>query len=294
MNHKLRVGIIGTGNIGTDLLIKIQRSNYLNCTIFAGRNLASAGMSKAASLGVRVSDEGIDAIIREPELCDIVFDATSAQSHLLHAPILEALDKFVIDMTPAKIGTLCVPSVNLEEAVKSNNVNMITCGGQASIPLAFAISQAHNDIEYIETVSTISSRSAGPGTRINIDEYIEATEKGLALFCGASEAKAMINLNPANPAIDMQTTVLAEIKNPNLEQIRRKVESVVTAIQRYVPGYELIVAPMIDNERLLMTVRVQGLGDYLPKFAGNLDIINCAAIEVAEYYAKKMLLKGGL
>lgn len=286
MNKKLRVGIIGTGNIGTDLLIKIQRSLYLECTIFTGRNLASSGMSIAASMGIRLSDQGIDAIVNEPSLCDIVFDATSAKSHLIHAPILEKLGKFVIDMTPAKIGTLCVPAVNLVEGARSRNVNMITCGGQASIPIAYAITRVHPEVEYIETVSTISSRSAGPATRINIDEYIETTEKGLRIFSGVKEAKVMLNLNPANPAIDMQTTVMAEIKNPNLKQITEEVEKIVQKIQRYVPGYTIVVAPTHDNNRLLITVKVQGLGDYLPKFAGNLDIINCAAIEVAEQFAQ--------
>lgn len=291
MNKKLRVGIIGTGNIGTDLLIKIQRSQYLECSIFTGRNLASPGMRIAASMGVRLSDEGINTIINEPDLCDIVFDATSAKNHLSHAPILDKLGKFVIDMTPAKIGTLCVPAVNLDEAVKSRNVNMITCGGQASIPVAYAITQVHPEIEYIETVSTISSRSAGPATRINIDEYIEATEKGLRIFSGVKESKAMLNLNPANPAIDMQTTIMAEIESPNLKQITIEVEKIAQQIQRYVPGYHIVVLPTYDNHRLLVTVRVQGLGDYLPKFAGNLDIINCAAIEVAEHFARQNLIR---
>jgi acetaldehyde dehydrogenase len=242
-------------------------------------------------MGIRLSDEGINTIINEPDLCDIVFDATSAKNHLSHAPILDKLGKFVIDMTPAKIGTLCVPAVNLDEAIKSKNVNMITCGGQASIPVAYAITQVHPEIEYIETVSTISSRSAGPATRINIDEYIEATEKGLRIFSGVKESKAMLNLNPANPAIDMQTTVMAEIESPNLKQITIEVEKIAQQIQRYVPGYHIVVLPTYDNHRLLVTVRVQGLGDYLPKFAGNLDIINCAAIEVAEHFARQNLIR---
>ncbi|BBN58981.1 acetaldehyde dehydrogenase (acetylating) [Hydrogenovibrio marinus] len=289
MIKKVTVGIVGTGNIGTDLLMKIQRSKYLECSIFAGRNLASSGMSRAASMGVRVSDEGIDAIVNQPDLCQIVFDATSAGSHLIHAPILKSLGKFVIDMTPAKIGLLCVPEVNLEKAINSNNVNMITCGGQASIPLAYAITKVHPEINYIETVSTIASRSAGPGTRINIDEYIEATEKGLKKFCKVENAKAMINLNPANPAIDMQTSVLVEVDNPNIKKIELEIDQMVSRIQRYVPGYKLVLHPTYDSGRLLVTVRVQGVGDYLPKFAGNLDIINCAAINVAEHYALKLV-----
>lgn len=289
MIKKIQVGILGTGNIGTDLLIKIQRSEYLECSIFSGRNLSSPGMITAVSMGIRVSDRSIDVIIDNPNLCDIVFDATSATYHLIHAPILKKLGKFVIDMTPAKIGTLCVPAVNLDEAVQSDNVNMITCGGQASIPIAYAISQVQRNLVYIETISTISSRSAGPATRINIDEYIAATEKGLELFCGINKTKAMLNLNPAQPAIDMQATVITQVENPNLEKIIAEVKKMVKTIQQYVPGYELIVEPTYDMGKLLTTVRVQGLGDYLPKFAGNLDIINSAAIAVAERYAQNKL-----
>lgn len=287
MKKKLSVAIIGTGNIGTDLLIKIQRSKYLFCSIFIGRNLASPGMSKAASMGIRLSDQGINAIISEPSLCDIVFDATSAQSHIIHAAVLEKLGKFVIDMTPAKIGKLCIPAINLDEAIQSKNVNMITCGGQASIPLVHAISKIHPEVKYMETISTISSRSAGPATRINIDEYIETTEKGLKFFSSAKETKAMLNLNPASPAIDMQTTVIAEIDEADIQAITREIDSMVLKIQKYVPAYKMVVSPVLDNKKLLITVRVQGLGDYLPKFAGNLDIINSAAIEVAEYYVKQ-------
>lgn len=285
MKNKIKVGIIGTGNIGTDLLVKVQRSEYLICTIFAGRNLSSSGMNKASAMGVRISDRGIDCIINEPSLCNIVFDATSASAHLIHAPILKKLKKFTIDMTPAKIGILCVPAVNLEESILSDNVNMITCGGQASIPIAYAISKAQPEIKYIETVSTISSRSAGPATRGNIDEYIETTENGLKFFTNANESKAMINLNPANPAINMQTTVMVEVSNPNFDKINEEINKMLLKIKKYVPGYTMITEPSWDNNRLLVTIKVEGLGDYLPKFAGNLDIINCAAISVAEYYA---------
>lgn len=286
---KIKVAIIGTGNIGTDLLMKIQRSLYLECSLFTGRNFLSPGMLKASALGIKISDRGIDSIIEDPSICDIVFDATSALNHFEHAPILKKLNKFVIDMTPAKIGIQCIPAVNLDEAIKSDNVNMITCGGQASIPLAYAISKAQPNLEYVETISTIASRSAGPGTRINIDEYISATEKGLKDFTKIKETKAMINLNPGNPAVDMQTTVIVEVENPNLEQIKFEINKIVTLIQQYVPGYEVIVEPTYDNGVLLTTVKVIGLGDYLPKFAGNLDIINCAAIAVAEKYAKNKL-----
>ena len=171
-NRKLKVAIIGSGNIGTDLLIKVLRSPYLECRIFISRRLSSAGMQKALSLGIPVSAEGIDYIVNNPTCCDLVFDATSAKSHIEHAPILRKLNKRVIDLTPAKIGLMCVPSVNLAKALNEFNVNMVTCGGQASIPVAYAIGQTQSDIDYIEVVSTIASRSAGPATRQNIDEYI--------------------------------------------------------------------------------------------------------------------------
>jgi len=214
--QKLKVGILGTGNIGTDLLIKILRSNYLECSMFAGRNLQSKGMSKALNLGVPLSDKGINAIINNPNCCNIVFDCTSASSHIEHAPIFEKLNIIAIDMTPAKIGLLTIPSVNIDEAMNYKNVNMITCGGQASTPMVYAISQVIKNIEYIEVVSTISSKSAGPGTRINIDEYIETTEKALSIFSGCDNIKAILNLNPAVPSIDMNTTVYIQADKPNM------------------------------------------------------------------------------
>lgn len=284
---KIKVAIVGTGNIGTDLLMKIQRSAYLKCSLFSGRNITSHGIQKALSMGIHVSDKSIDAIIENPEICDVVFDATSAQSHFYHAPILEALGKFVVDLTPAKVGHLCVPTVNLQEGLEHNNVNMVTCGGQASIPLASALSSVHENIEYIETVSTISSKSAGPATRRNLDEYIHTTEKGIQKFSGAREAKAILNLNPAIPPIMMQTTVWALIENPKISKIKDAVSKKVKAIQNYLPGYQLVVEPTLDNGRVFIMVRVEGQGDYLPTYAGNLDIINAAAIEVAEQYARK-------
>jgi len=285
MKNKVKVGIIGTGNIGTDLLIKIQRSKYIECSIFAGRNLASPGMRKASSMGVRISDEGINAIVQNHDLCDIVFDATSARSHLIHAPILKELGKFVIDMTPAKVGLLCVPAVNLKEAIEVDNVNMITCGGQASIPVAYAIGQTQIGVEYIEVVSSIASRSAGPGTRQNLDEYIKTTEDGLRKFSGAVHTKAILNLNPAEPCVDMQTSIFAKVKNPDIPALEKLLESLAKNICKYVPGYEIILGPIVENGCIVVIIRVRGLGDYLPSYAGNLDIINCAAIAMAEKYA---------
>ena len=283
--QKLRVAILGSGNIGTDLLIKVQRSNSLECVLFIGRNLASPGMAKAIALGVKVSDESIGAILKNPDTVDLVFDATSAKDAKVHWGILDKLGKIVIDLTPAKLGLLCIPAVNLEEVLKYRNVNMITCGGQASIPLVYIISNTQRNVEYIEVVSSIASKSAGPATRLNLDEYIDTTENGIKYFSGVSRTKAILNLNPANPCIDMQTTIFAQVENPDMDILISAVDTMVSKIQKYVPGYSLLVPPIYENGRIAIMVKVQGLGDYLPKYAGNLDIINCAAIAVAEQYS---------
>ncbi len=286
---KVKVAIIGSGNIGTDLLIKINRSEYLECGAFIGRNLVSQGIQKAQSLGVNVSADGIDYIIKNPDCCDIVFDATSASAHLEHAPVLAKMGKFVVDLTPAKIGNMCVPAVNLMEGLSSNNVNMITCGGQASIPIAYAIGKTQKNVDYIEVVSAIASKSAGPATRINLDEYIHTTEEGVKKFSGAKRTKAILNLNPAIPCINMQTTVMAKVDSPDIEALKPVLKELEMTVRKYVPGYEIIVGPVIENGRIFVTVRVKGLGDYLPEYAGNLDIINCAAIALAEEFAKSKM-----
>jgi len=285
-NKKLKVAIIGSGNIGTDLLVKTVRSPYLECTLFVGRNLSSPGMAKAMQLGVPISDRSIDAIISDPDCCDLVFDATSARDAKLHWAILEKLGKKVIDMTPANVGDMCVPAVNLGDGVASQNLNMVTCGGQASVPLAHLIGQTQKDVEYVEVVSSIASRSAGPATRINLDEYLETTETAIAHFSGAKRAKAILILNPAEPCVNMQTTVFAKVANPDMDRLRTALHEMVERIQQYVPGYQLVVDPIYENGRIVVMVRVEGLGDYLPTYAGNLDIINCAAIAAAEEYAK--------
>lgn len=293
-SRKLKVAIIGTGNIGTDLLIKVLRSPRLECTLFAGRNFSSEGMQKANSLGVTISDRGITAVQDNPSCCDLVFDATSAVAHEENWRILAQLGKYAIDMTPAKIGMLCVPAINAEECIAQGmrNINMITCGGQSSIPMANAIAKVHNDIDYIEVASSISSRSAGPATRRNLDEYIETTEKALQAFTGAKVTKAILILNPARPPIDMQTTIYAKIANPDMNAIKASAEDMARRIKRYVPGYQIIVPPTLEGGRVITTVKVVGNGDYLPQYAGNLDIINCAAIEMAELIADKLRTGG--
>jgi acetaldehyde dehydrogenase (acetylating) len=287
MNKKTKVAILGTGNIGTDLLVKVLRSPWLECRLFAGRNLSSPGMMKADQLGVPVSSKSIQAIVERRNELDLVFDATSAEDHIKHAAVFRELGLLVIDLTPAKIGKMCVPAVNLEECLQSDNVNMVSCGGQASVPIAFAIAQANKDIEYVETVSSIASRSAGPATRINLDEYLGTTEEAIQKFSLCTHSKAILNLNPAQPCVHMQTTVFAKIAHPDLEKTRETVSAMVNRIQKYVPGFQMILEPMIESGRLAVMVRVEGVGDYLPKYAGNLDIINCAAIAMAEAYAQK-------
>lgn len=283
---KMKVAILGSGNIGTDLLVKVLRSPWLECSLFVGRNLHSPGMVKAHSMGVPISDRSIDAILDNPECCELVFDATSASDHKRHWPLLSELDIRTIDLTPSKVGKMCIPAVNLEECLDSRNVNMVSCGGQTSIPLAYAIGQTLQ-AKYVEVVSSIASRSAGSATRINLDEYIETTEQGLAAFSGCDRTKVILNLNPAEPCVDMQTTISVLADKPDLARVIPAVEAMVARIQQYVPGYQLLVKPRMETNRIVTMVKVQGAGDYLPRYAGNLDIINCAALAAAEAFASR-------
>lgn len=290
-HEKLRVGIIGSGNIGLDLLVKCLRSPVLACVMLIGRNLASPGMRRAQSLGVPCSGKSIRAVEENPEAFDLIFDATSASDHLRHWPVLSRLGIACVDMTPARVGGMCVPAINLEESLTLPNVNMITCGGQASLPMARAIATAHPETSYIEVVSSIASRSAGPATRLNIDEYISTTQEALAHFTGVPRTKAILILNPAEPCIHMQTTVFARLDRVDLDRVRTEVERMEAVIQGYVPGYRVLLPPRFENGRLAVMVGVHGRGDYLPAYAGNLDIINCAAVAFAE---KRALAKSAL
>jgi len=287
----MKVAILGSGNIGTDLLIKILRSPYLECGVFIGRNPLSKGIQKARHLGVNTAISGIDYIQKNSDCCEIAFDATSAAAHLIHAPILKNLDKFTIDLTPAKIGEMCIPIINLECALQYKNVNMITCGGQATLPIIYALSNSGVKIQYIEVVSSIASSSAGPATRFNLDEYIHTTEQAIKFFTGISQAKAILNLNPAFPCIDMQTTIFAKVKYLDMQKFTRLTEDIEKKVQSYVPGYKILLNPIIENKRIIIVVQVKGQGDYLPDYAGNLDIINCAALAIAEKYAISRLNK---
>jgi len=286
---KIKVGIIGSGNIGTDLLFKVLKSDILECSIFTGRDPESKGIKRAESLGIKTSADSIRAIEDDPSVCDIVFDATSAKAHFINAPILKELGKFVIDLTPSRIGSMCIPVINISDALKQNNINMVTCGGQASVPIAKAIMEVHPDIEYIEVVASIASKSAGSGTRANIDEYTQATKDAIELFSGVKKAKAIIILNPAEPPILMSNTIYAKVDNPDLEKIKENIFKVEAQIKKYVPGYRIALGPVYDKGQVTVMIEVVGAGDYLPKYSGNLDIITCAAVQVAEAYAKKKL-----
>ncbi len=284
---KIKVGIIGTGNIGMDLLFKVLRSEFLECGIFTGRDPESNGIKKAKEMGVRTSTDSIQAIVNEPDVCEIVFDTTSAKAHFSHAPILKKLGKFVIDLTPSRIGTMCVPAVNLEDSMNAENINMVTCGGQAMVPMAKALMEVHPEIKYIEVVGTISSKSAGPGTRANIDEYTQTTKDAIEQYSGVPKAKALIILNPAEPPVKMHNTMYAEITNPRLAEIKEKISKVAAEIKKYVPGYEIVLEPTYENGRLAIMMEVEGRGDHLPKYSGNLDMMTSAAVRVAEEYAKR-------
>lgn len=285
--NKTKVGIIGTGNIGTDLLLKLNKSKYLECSIFIGRNPESKGIKIAESMGIKTSFESIKVIEDNPECCDIVFDATSAGAHKIHAPILKKLGKFTIDLTPAKIGKMCVPYINLNECLNEYNVNLITCGGQATLPIAYTISKLYPDTEYIEIVASIASKSAGVGTRNNIDEFTQTTKDALKQFTKVKKTKAIITLNSAEPPMTMRNTVYALIENVNMDVIKSEIYKTAECVKKYVPNYKIVAGPIFENGKLAVTIEVNGAGDYLPKYAGNLDIITCAAIEVAEKYVQK-------
>jgi acetaldehyde dehydrogenase len=283
---KIKVGIIGPGNIGSDLMYKVMKSKHLQMHFMTGI-VESEGIKRAAGLGFKTSVKGVDAVVVDPDLT-FVFDATSAKAHLHNAPLLKAAGKISIDMTPAAVGPYVVPCVNLEKLTDETEFNMVTCGGQATVPIMFAINRAA-DVEYGEIVSCISSKSAGPGTRANIDEFTETTSKALHVVGGADRSKAIIVLNPADPPLLMTNTVYALVKNPNEKKIVESVNDIIREVQGYVPGYRLRVPPVIDGNKVTVIIEVEGAGDFLPSYSGNLDIINQAAVAVAEKLAAKML-----
>jgi len=276
----IRAGIIGTGNIGTDLLLKIIKTDFIEPVIFAGRRIESDGIKIAQSKGIQVTDRGIDYFIDNPKCCDVVYDCTSSEDAKKHAKIFKEQGIKVVDLTPAKVGPLCVPSINSEEILSNDNINMITCGGQASMPMLNLISNYCEKLEYIEVVSQIASKSAGMATRINIDSYIHTTEMAIRQFTKCDNCKVILNLNPAEPCVDMQTTMFLKFSNIDFETLVEEIYKKIKELKKYIPYYELVLPPVINDDILVLSIKVKGTGDYLPEYAGNLDIINCAAIEI--------------
>jgi acetaldehyde dehydrogenase (acetylating) len=287
---KLKAAIIGSGNIGTDLMYKLRRSEVLELTTMIGIDPQSDGLKRAKILGYETIDTGIDGFLERPELADLVFDATSAKSHILHAKKLRDAGKIVLDLTPAAVGRLVVPSVNLHQNLDLDNVNLVTCGGQATIPIVHAIGSI-SPVIYAEIVATISSKSAGPGTRANIDEFTETTARGIEKIGGAKKGKAIIILNPAEPPIIMRNTVYALVAPEGMDKdaIRHSIMETVAYVQNYVPGYRLRSEPLFDDNKITVLLEVEGAGDYLPKYSGNLDIMTAAAVKVAEDLARHRL-----
>lgn len=299
MNRKgrVKVAILGSGNIGTDLMYKILKNpGPMELVLVAGIDPQSEGLARARALGLRTSVDGIQAVLEDPDI-RIVFDATSAKSHLRHAKLLREVGKVAVDLTPAAIGLYVVPPVNLGAHLDVPNVNLITCGGQATIPLVHAVNRV-SPVRYAEIVSTVASRSAGPGTRQNIDEFTSTTARGLEVIGGAAMGKAIIILNPADPPIIMRNTIycIPEDEDVDDKRIRESVAQMVAEVQRYVPGYRLKNGPHFDRREtpwgertvVAMLLEIEGAGDYLPTYAGNLDIMTAAARRVGELLAEHM------
>jgi acetaldehyde/propanal dehydrogenase len=290
---KIKCALIGPGNIGTDLLAKLQRSPVLEPVWMVGIDPASDGLKKARELGIKTTAEGVDGLLPHVKAdgIQIAFDATSAYAHAETSRKLTELGVMVIDLTPAAIGPFCVPPVNLQEHIgkREMNVNMVTCGGQATIPMVFAVSRIQA-VDYAEIVATVSSRSAGPGTRKNIDEFTRTTSSAVAQIGGAKQGKAIIIINPADPPLIMRDTVHCLVEGtPNEAAITASVHEMVKEVQKYVPGYRLVNGPVFDGKRVSIYLEVEGLGDYLPKYAGNLDIMTAAAARTAEMFAENIL-----
>ena len=308
MADRLTAGIVGSGNIGSDLMFKLLGSDKIDLKYMVGVDPNSDGLKRAASLGLEVSAEGADWLVNLPEeeRPDIVFEATSAKAHLHNAPKYKDAGMFAVDLTPAAIGPYVCPPVNLDVNLETDNVNMITCGGQATTPLVQAVSRVV-PVPYAEIVASISSRSAGPGTRANLDEFTETTARALEDVGGAEKGKAIIILNPVEPPLMMRNTVFvaipeeAAVPGPLQDELNASIQAAVEEVQSYVPGYRLTAPPQYDTARdtwngmarVALFVEVKGAGDYLPDYAGNLDIITSAATRVGELYADHQAKKEG-
>ncbi len=293
MSQKIKCALIGPGNIGTDLLAKLQRSPVLEPVWMVGIDPESDGLKRAREMGIKTTAEGVDGLVphMQADGVQIVFDATSAYVHAENSRKVNAEGALMIDLTPAAIGPYCVPPVNLKEHVGQGemNVNMVTCGGQATIPMVAAVSRVQ-PVAYGEIVATVSSRSAGPGTRKNIDEFTRTTAGAIERVGGAKKGKAIIVINPADPPLIMRDTVHCLTEGePDQAAITASIHAMLAEVQKYVPGYKLVNGPVFDGNRVSVFLEVEGLGDYLPKYAGNLDIMTAAAARTAEMFAEEML-----
>ena len=287
--EKIGVAIVGPGNIGIDLMHKIRnRSKKLELKMVCGRRIeGSKGMGLAKEWGIEVSANGVEDILPRDDI-QIVFDATTAAGHAASAPALEKAGKFAVDLTPAAVGPYCCPAIELSHThFSAKNVNLITCGGQATIPMVKAVSRV-TPVSYGEIVAVIASKSAGPGTRQSIDEFTRTTARGVVEVGGAERGKAIILLNPAEPPMIMSNTVYLKVSDYKEKEILQSVDDMVRSVQEYVPGYRLKIAPNYDGDRVVIMVEVEGSGDYLPKYAGNLDIETCAALAVGEKIADRL------
>ncbi|AVO42185.1 acetaldehyde dehydrogenase (acetylating) [Simplicispira suum] len=293
MSKKIKCALIGPGNIGTDLLAKLQRSAVLEAVWMVGIDPESDGLKRAREMGIKTTAEGVDGLIphMKADGVQIVFDATSAYVHAENSRKVNAEGAMMIDLTPAAIGPFCVPPVNLKQHVgqREMNVNMVTCGGQATIPMIYAVSRVQA-VAYGEIVATVSSRSAGPGTRKNIDEFTRTTAGAVEKVGGAKKGKAIIIINPAEPPMIMRDTVHCLTEGePDQAAITASIHEMIKEVQKYVPGYRLVNGPVFDGKRVSVFLEVEGLGDYLPKYAGNLDIMTAAAARTAEMFAQEIL-----
>jgi len=290
MSKKLKAVIIGPGNIGTDLLMKAMRSDWIEPVWMVGIE-ESEGIKRARNFGMKVSTTGVDGMLEHVIEDDIriAFDATSAYVHAENSRKLNELGVIMVDLTPAAIGPACIPPVNLAAHAASleMNVNMVTCGGQATIPMVAAVSRVQT-VNYGEIVATVSSRSVGPGTRANIDEFTRTTARGVESVGGAKEGKAIIIINPAEPPLIMRDTVHCLVADaPDEAAITQSVKDMIAEVQKYVPGYRLVNGPIFDGNRVSIFLEVEGLGDFLPKYAGNLDIMTAAGLRTAEMFAEE-------
>ncbi|OAD83105.1 acetaldehyde dehydrogenase (acetylating) [Comamonas thiooxydans] len=290
---KIKCALIGPGNIGTDLLAKLQCSPVLEPVWMVGIDPDSDGLKRAREMGIKTTAEGVDGLLphMHADGVQIVFDATSAYVHAENSRKVNEQGALMIDLTPAAIGPFCVPPVNLMQHLGSGamNVNMVTCGGQATIPMVAAVSRVQA-VAYGEIVATVSSKSVGPGTRKNIDEFTRTTAGAVEKVGGAKKGKAIIVINPAEPPLMMRDTVHCLTEDePDQAAITASIHQMLAEVQKYVPGYRLVNGPVFDGKRVSVFLEVEGLGDYLPKYAGNLDIMTAAAARTAEMFAEQML-----